>query len=376
MGFADKAAQVMARIRLSDLIGGDVKLRRVGRDFTGLCPFHHERRDGAFTVNDDKGFYHCFACGAHGDAIDYVVARGRAAGKGEALNLLAGDAGIDWTNAEDHARALADREARRRADEAAAMRRQANAWRLWMHSPKGMGTPAQRYLEGRGIDFARLGRFPGAIRFRHDLWNGERGGPMPGMVTAVQALDGTTCAVHRTFLAFGPKGWGKAPLDRAKMVMGPFAGAHIPLWKGESDAPLSRIPAGTPVAISEGIEDGLSVAMADPSRRVLAAISLDNIGNVKLPPQAGDVTILCQRDGDVRAARAAAAMASGDPAEAERHEQAAQQIQAALERAIEAQWRQADEQQSPRRVLLAWPQPGYKDFNDQLRGLKMAEGGA
>ena len=59
------------RVPLSDLIGKRVKLVRKGRRFTGLCPFHSEKTP-SFSVVDDQGFYHCFGCGAHGDAISFL----------------------------------------------------------------------------------------------------------------------------------------------------------------------------------------------------------------------------------------------------------------------------------------------------------------
>ena len=61
-------------VRLSDLIGQSVRLERAGHDFKGCCPFHEERTP-SFHVNDGKGFYHCFGCGEHGDAVDWLGAR-------------------------------------------------------------------------------------------------------------------------------------------------------------------------------------------------------------------------------------------------------------------------------------------------------------
>lgn len=61
-----------SRISLSSLIQNAVKLTRRGHEYTGLCPFHKEKT-GSFTVNDDKGFYHCFGCGAHGDIISWMM---------------------------------------------------------------------------------------------------------------------------------------------------------------------------------------------------------------------------------------------------------------------------------------------------------------
>ena len=64
--------ELRERITLSQLIGKKVKLMKRGREYTGLCPFHHEKTP-SFTINDDKGFYHCFGCGAHGDVIRYLT---------------------------------------------------------------------------------------------------------------------------------------------------------------------------------------------------------------------------------------------------------------------------------------------------------------
>lgn len=60
------------RVTLSEIVGRKVLLKRAGREFSGLCPFHHEKSP-SFTVNDQKGFYHCFGCGAHGDAVRFLT---------------------------------------------------------------------------------------------------------------------------------------------------------------------------------------------------------------------------------------------------------------------------------------------------------------
>jgi len=57
---------------LTAVIGARVKLLRNGAEASGLCPFHHERTP-SFTVNEAKGFYHCFGCGAHGDVISFIA---------------------------------------------------------------------------------------------------------------------------------------------------------------------------------------------------------------------------------------------------------------------------------------------------------------
>jgi hypothetical protein len=62
------------RVRLSELIGRRVKLTRRGREFVGLCPFHKERTP-SFYVVEDKRFFHCFGCGAHGEHIGFIMRR-------------------------------------------------------------------------------------------------------------------------------------------------------------------------------------------------------------------------------------------------------------------------------------------------------------
>jgi DNA primase len=61
-----------ARVGLAAVVGRRVKLTRAGRELKGCCPFHNEKTP-SFYVNEDKGFYHCFGCGAHGDAIRFVM---------------------------------------------------------------------------------------------------------------------------------------------------------------------------------------------------------------------------------------------------------------------------------------------------------------
>ncbi|MBR1600069.1 MAG: DNA primase, partial [Alphaproteobacteria bacterium] len=64
--------ELRARLSLTDIIGEKVKLQRRGQNAVGLCPFHKEKTP-SFSVNEAKGFYHCFGCGAHGDIIRFVM---------------------------------------------------------------------------------------------------------------------------------------------------------------------------------------------------------------------------------------------------------------------------------------------------------------
>lgn len=64
--------ELRSRISVADVVGEKVKLTRKGREYLGLCPFHHEKTP-SFTVNEAKGFYHCFGCGAHGDIVKFEM---------------------------------------------------------------------------------------------------------------------------------------------------------------------------------------------------------------------------------------------------------------------------------------------------------------
>lgn len=84
--------EIKSRLRLSDVIGKTVKLRRQGREFVGLSPFNKERSP-SFFVNDDKGFYHDFSSGKHGDLIGFLQETERLSFV-EAVERLAGEAGV------------------------------------------------------------------------------------------------------------------------------------------------------------------------------------------------------------------------------------------------------------------------------------------
>ena len=64
--------ELRAKVSLVDVVSEKVKLTRKGREYTGLCPFHNEKTP-SFTINEAKGFYHCFGCGAHGDIIRFEM---------------------------------------------------------------------------------------------------------------------------------------------------------------------------------------------------------------------------------------------------------------------------------------------------------------
>lgn len=135
--------EVRTRTSLSTLVGRTVKLQRAGREWKACCPFHKEKTP-SFYVNDEKGFWHCFGCGAHGDAIRWLTdARGLPFI--DAVKELADAAGMEVPAADPRAQARAQRAAGLYdVTEAAA--------RWFVEQLEGVeGTAAREYLQQRGI---------------------------------------------------------------------------------------------------------------------------------------------------------------------------------------------------------------------------------
>jgi DNA primase len=157
---ANQIEEVRTRADIVEVIGAHVRLRKAGRNFIGLCPFHGEKTP-SFTVSREKGFFHCFGCGAGGTVFNFLM-KIDGASFPEAVRSLAGRYGI--TIAEDarrDPRAAGEREAMLAAAELAA---EFFARVLWEDRA---AEPAREYLKRRAIDTQtakafKLGYAPGA----------------------------------------------------------------------------------------------------------------------------------------------------------------------------------------------------------------------
>jgi DNA primase len=151
--------QVRDRFNISEIVRKKVVLKTRGREHTGLCPFHNEKSP-SFTVNDEKGFYHCFGCGAHGYIFDFIM-QTEGLSFPEAVERLAIEAGMPIPKSDprekekyDHLSVLMS------CAEAAAKYFQDNL-------KNTLGENARRYFAGRGlteqtIEEFRLGFCPDA----------------------------------------------------------------------------------------------------------------------------------------------------------------------------------------------------------------------
>ncbi len=147
-GFLD---EIRARLPVSGRVARSVRLTRRGREHVGLCPFHREKTP-SFTVNNDKGFFHCFGCGAHGDVIGFAMQHEGLAFP-EAVERLAAEAGLPMPERTPEARALDRR--RGSVREALAFARD---WFARVLARPGEPVGA-RYLADRGLTGETIERF-------------------------------------------------------------------------------------------------------------------------------------------------------------------------------------------------------------------------
>jgi DNA primase len=135
--------ELRMRTSLSTLIGKTIKVTKAGREYKACCPFHNEKTP-SFTINDEKGFYHCFGCGAHGDAIRWMTDQ-RGLPFMEAVKELAAAASMDVP--------AADPRAAKRAEAAKGLHDAMAAAQSFFEEQLGGidGGEARAYLQKRGI---------------------------------------------------------------------------------------------------------------------------------------------------------------------------------------------------------------------------------
>lgn len=307
-----------ARSRLSALIGQDVPLKKMGGCWVACCPFHKERSP-SFNVVDDKGFFHCFGCGAHGDAIDWIM-KTRKLSFAEAVAAI--DGGAPLAPAE-----IAQREATQSAERAAReekFRRRALA--IWQHSRPLKGTHGEAYLRARGI----VGELPGTLRFHPRVLHTPTDQHFPALIGARTVWPGREVAgIWRIYL--DPVAPRKADLGKnAKMGLATALGSAVR---------LGPVDAGTRILIAgEGIETCLSIRDAVPELPVWAALSVGGFKGLVLPPDL-DLLVLCA-DKD----------SEGRPASRQLDEFSAQLAE-----------------QGPTVLQVFPPGAGEKDFNDTAK---------
>ncbi|WP_404713174.1 CHC2 zinc finger domain-containing protein [Sphingomonas sp. MMS24-J13] len=303
---------------LSDVIGRHTKLKKRGPvESFGLCPFHDERSP-SFEVNDAKGLFYCHGCGASGDhfkaltALDGMTFR-------EAYEALTNDT-FPTVSEEERARQRAEDALIRAAaiDDARLM---------WRAGVSVEGTPGETYLRDiRGITMT----IPDTVRFGHvptsrDAETGHWKRPLPAVLFACTDDRDEIIGLQRIFIRDdgGGKRWDK----RSKLSIGRPRGSAVKL-----------APAADEVILCEGPEDGLTLAQELSAAPVWVALGTAMMPEVRFPDIVKRICIAGQNDKAGRAAVAASAVALA-------------------ERGMT--------------VRTMFPAAAYKDWNDQLRGIRI-----
>ncbi len=321
---------------------------RSGAYWMARNPTRDDRRTGSFWIRVNgtgAGVWKEEASGETGDVISFVKYCNRFEKLADALDWARDWLGLARGPVNPKVLEMARAESARRkadddklaAEQLGVNRRRAHA--LWLHAERGIrGTAVEAYLEHRGIALQALPRLPGAIRALASHRHRESETTWPAMVAVMSAPGIPFAAVHRTWLA--RDGRGKAPVTPNKKIWPSFVGAAIHLARGETGLPAEdAVKRGLVdrLLICEGIEDGLSVAMAAPELRIWAAGTLGNLQHIRIPDCCHEVIVAADNDW-------------GKP-----------QAEALLKRGLEA----LAAQRRPVRVARA---AIGKDFNDQLRG--------
>jgi hypothetical protein len=236
---------------------------RAGATWMARCPVH-EDRSPSLAISAGKGGKVLVRCHAGCDQRDLIAAlqeRGLWQATGRAPRI-----------AFNHWRRIAG------VPDADILKRSAAALAIWQASQAAEETPVASYLRSRGLDLPALP----ALRFHAGLKH-PSGGVWPAMVALVtHGATGSPIAVHRTFLA--RDGGGKAPVDPAKMMLGPCRGGVVRLCEP-----------GDVLMVGEGIETCLA-AMQASGRTAWAALSTSGLRSLDLPKAVRDVIVLA--DGD------------------------------------------------------------------------------
>lgn len=281
---------------------------------TPLNPRRKDRRPGSFVIwiGRSAGAWKDYATGEAGDVfglIQYVERLDRwidaywwslnFLGWGRHEVRTADQVKQDREDAERESKAALARE---KADQAAKAARQRAFWLNECAPDWASPSPVWTYLtQARGLPLEQMAHLPGAIRWRPEVehFDKETGEvtEWPCMTTAMSAPGGQVTAVHYTWLT--PDGSDKAPVEKPKKMRGVAKGAAIRLSKGETGLTpeeAARRGVAGPLIITEGIEDGLTAALARPSDRCWAAGSLSLLGELIWPRCASSVVLVADND--------------------------------------------------------------------------------
>ncbi|MBN1282840.1 MAG: DNA primase [Proteobacteria bacterium] len=141
--------EIRERVSIASLIGERMPLKRAGRNFKGLCPFHNEKTP-SFSVSDEKGIYHCFGCGAGGDCFQFLM-QFDGVGFADAVEQLAAKVGVTIERSADPRQAAQEDERQKRRRQLLRVNDIAREFFSMQLADEKIGAEARAYLQARGI---------------------------------------------------------------------------------------------------------------------------------------------------------------------------------------------------------------------------------
>jgi DNA primase len=272
-------------VPIEELVRRVVKLQRAGRGWKGLCPFHQEKTP-SFTVSPEKGYFHCFGCGAHGDIFAWVMACD-GVGFREAADRLAAQAGNYRTAGVPERKAAPERHAVHDMVDSADVGRF-----IWNGAGPARGEIVENWLRARGLDVEGIAGAIDRLRFHPRCpvvpWRVNESAAdaritAPAMVAPISDEMGRVWGVHVTYLAADGKAKARLPKTArceerpTRKIWGRTAGLAVWLTESPGDGVLD----GVPLIVGEGIETTWSWAERQQAPvRAAAALSLNNLSGI------------------------------------------------------------------------------------------------
>ena len=302
--------ELRQRTTLSTLVAQTVPLKRAGHEYKGRCPFHEEKTP-SFHVNDAKAFYHCFGCGAHGDAIGWMIDQ-RGLSFIDAVKELAGAAGMEMPAPDPRAAERQERQAGLHDVTAAAAR--------WFSArlQAAEGGAARAYLHRRGVSAEQVAEFAiGYAPGRRDALAGALDQPAERLLEAGLLGEGEDGGRYERFrdrliipihdargrvIGFGGRTLGDAQPKYLNSPDTPLFDKGRTLFNLHRAAPAAR-KAGR-LLVVEGYMDVIALAGAGVEEAVAPLGTAVTEAQLELLWRQVDVPVLCF-DGDAAGERAA-----------------------------------------------------------------------
>lgn len=262
------AAAIKARFSIVAVIGETVRLKKVGKEYKGCCPFHDDKTP-SLSVREDWGWFRCFGCEAAGDVINFVQ-------RSEGLTFFEAMRKLEMGTYVPRPPLTFEP----RDDDRIRIARE-----MWAAARPIEDTPAMKYLESRGFPSPFIADQENLRSSTISIDGSAKKHPV--LMAAARGVDGEITGVQCTFLTED----GAKLQESSRRSYGVIAGSAIRL---QSVAGATSEPSD--VWLCEGLEDGLSLARLYEEATVWATLGAGNLPNITLPNSCSEVTIAGDND--------------------------------------------------------------------------------